>query len=321
MKRDHRTVPAPLLAHLVSWLGEWPPPAPLHVVGTARRLERGWDGNVHPGLGVADPAQGAVLSVPPATVEAVRHQAGTGDPTAVLAQLPHLLGIPGRGTYTAAFRWTTAPSPLPDIGHWLDADQAGVPAWLRPFAGQVLVATDSDGAHLGGVGIKRHDRHGHELSVVTTPAARGRGLARALIAQAARRVLDEGAVPTYLHGHKNAASARVAEAAGFPDRGWTSFGISESSTTSPRLTVYGTSWCPDVRRSRAVLDHAGVPYDYVDLELDTAAVRLVRRLQRGKRRIPTLIWPDGEHLVEPTEDELRARLATTAHHPDTERSA
>lgn len=318
MKPDQLTVPETLIAHLASWLGQWPPPATLHVVGTSRRLEPAWDGNVNPGLAVGDPAHGAVLSVPPGKVEAVRHRAAAGGLTAVLAQLPHLLGMPGRVTYKAAFRWTSNPSPLPDVGHWLDVDQQEVPAWLRPFGGQVLVAADSDGAHLAGVGIKRHDHHGHELSVVTTPAARGQGLARALIAQAARRVLDEGAVPTYLHGLKNAASAHVADAAGFPDRGWTSFGISEAPTRNPRLTVYGTGWCPDVRRSRAVLDQARVPYDFVDLDHDIAATRLVRRLQNGKRHIPTLVWPDGQHLVEPTDDELLAQLATTAHHPDTE---
>ena len=39
------------------------------------------------------------------------------------------------------------------------------------------------------------------------------------MAQAARRVLDEGAVPTYLHAVDNHASAHLATAAGFPDRG------------------------------------------------------------------------------------------------------
>jgi predicted GNAT family acetyltransferase len=63
------------------------------------------------------------------------------------------------------------------------------------------------------------------LAVGTVPEARGRGLARRLVAQAARRVLDEGAVPTYRHDFDNVASARVAEAAGFPDRGWRSYGV------------------------------------------------------------------------------------------------
>lgn len=75
------------------------------------------------------------------------------------------------------------------------------------------------------------------------------------------------------------------------------------------LVVYGTGWCPDVRRSRALLDAESVGYRYVDLEADLAATRLVRRLQRGRRRIPAIVWPDGSHLIEPSNDELRARLA------------
>ncbi|MFG3420883.1 glutaredoxin family protein [Micromonospora sp. NPDC049460] len=78
--------------------------------------------------------------------------------------------------------------------------------------------------------------------------------------------------------------------------------------TSPGLVVYGTGWCPDVRRSRAVLDAAGVAYHYVDLDRDQAATRLVRRLQHGRRRVPTLLWPDGTCLVEPTDEDLRTHL-------------
>ncbi|MEV5765166.1 glutaredoxin family protein [Micromonospora sp. NPDC052213] len=77
---------------------------------------------------------------------------------------------------------------------------------------------------------------------------------------------------------------------------------------SPGLVVYGTGWCPDVRRSRAVLDAAGVTYHYVDLDRDRAATRLVRRLQHGRRRVPTLLWPDGTFLVEPTDEDLRTHL-------------
>lgn len=91
--------------------------------------------------------------------------------------------------------------------------------WLHPFGSDVLVALDDD-AYVAGVGLKRHDDHARELAVVTSEQARGRGLARRLVAQAARRVIDEGRVPTYLHGLDNEASARVAVASGFPDRGW-----------------------------------------------------------------------------------------------------
>ncbi|MFE0026680.1 glutaredoxin family protein [Amycolatopsis sp. NPDC059021] len=75
-----------------------------------------------------------------------------------------------------------------------------------------------------------------------------------------------------------------------------------------KLTVYGASWCPDVKRSRALLDGTGVEYDYIDVEADAAAEARVRELQDGARRIPTIVWPDGTHLVEPSDDELTAHL-------------
>ncbi|MFG3699402.1 glutaredoxin family protein [Micromonospora sp. NPDC047620] len=83
---------------------------------------------------------------------------------------------------------------------------------------------------------------------------------------------------------------------------------SDHYPTSPGLVVYGTDWYPDVRRSRAVLDAAGGAYHYVDLDQDRAATTLVRRLQHGRRRIPTPLRPDGTFLVEPTDEDLRTRL-------------
>lgn len=219
--------PTAVTDHLHTWLGAWPPRARLQVVGAAQRTVPGWDGRLHLALGVADPAVGAVLSVPPAVAAEVGERAADGL-DAVLPALPQLLGTPDRGTFRAVFRWTTTPADLPEPGAWVPADAPGVPRWLRPFGGRVLVASDRDGTHLAGVGIKRHDAVGHELAVVTAPAARGRGLARALVAQAARRLLNAGLVPTYLHDPANGASARVAEAAGFPDRGWTAFGLAEA---------------------------------------------------------------------------------------------
>ena len=217
--------------HLTVWLGRWPANGPLDVVGSARRAEPGWDGRIHPAVGVWAPA-GAVLSVPLDRADDVREltKRVDGSPDELLAELPAAVGYPGRGAYRAVFRWTVNPQPLPDAGAWVSADDPVVPGWLRVFGGEVLVAVDPEtGAYLAGVGRKRHDAYGHELSVGTVPAARGKGLARRLVAQAARRVLDEGAVPTYLHSHSNVASARVAEAAGLHDQGWRAFGVSEES--------------------------------------------------------------------------------------------
>jgi len=213
-----------LYRHLVTWLGQWPARQLLHVVGSPRRTEPGWDGRIHPAIGIEGPA-GMVLSVPPDRVVAARELRHLS-PEGLLTELPAAVGRVGWHSYRAVFRYTTAPANLPEVGEWVKVGDPVVPDWLRPFGDEVLVVRDAAGGYLAGAGIKRHDRYGHELSVGTEPAARGQGLARRLVAQAARRVLAEGAVPTYLHEPGNVGSARVAEAAGFADRGWWAYGVS-----------------------------------------------------------------------------------------------
>ncbi|MFE3448668.1 GNAT family N-acetyltransferase [Nonomuraea sp. NPDC059194] len=222
------TTPERLIDHLSRWLGGWPATTGFDVIAEAGRVRPGWDGKIHPVLGVGSP-QGGILSVPPEHAEAIAKQYAKSEDLATLGPtVPPLVGFPERGWFTAVYRWTTRPAPLADAGIWVSADDPEVPAWLRPFGGEVLIARDPQtGDHLAGVGVKRHDAYGRELAVVTAPQARGRGLARGLVAQAARRVLDEGAIPTYMHALDNRASAAVAEAAGFPDVGWTAFGVSE----------------------------------------------------------------------------------------------
>jgi GNAT superfamily N-acetyltransferase len=233
---DPRAVlPDRLVTHLTGWIGQWPPTSPPTVAGNARNGAPGWDGRSHPVTGVIDPAGAAVIGVPAAQAEAVL-AALDGRPVdlgRLVRDLPGLLGTPGHHVYTGIFRWTTAPAKLTDAGAWVDAHDAGVPEWLRPFGGEVLVARSEQGAYLAGVGIKRHDADGHELSVGTEPAARGQGLARRLVAQAARRVLAEGRVATYLHDPANTASAKVADAAGFPDRGWRVLGMFDPEPEQP----------------------------------------------------------------------------------------
>ena len=100
-----------------------------------------------------------------------------------------------------------------------------MPEWLKPFNGDVLVAWDDEGNYGAGVGRKQHDRWGHEISVGTEASLRGRGLARQLVTTAARRIIADGAIATYLHALDNHASAKVADASGFADVGWRVWGF------------------------------------------------------------------------------------------------
>lgn len=216
-----------LVAHLRTWLGAWPEGGPegVVVVGSPVRSSPGWDGTVRPVAGVVTSA-GAVVSVPAGAVDAV--EAVAGDLDTIGAEIGGALGLTGWTFARGAFRWSHAPTAGDDIGVWLDPRDERVPAWLHPFNGDVLV-TLVEGAVAAGVGRKQHDRYGHELAVVTEEGHRGKGLAARLVAQAARRVLDDGAVPTYLHAPGNAASAATADRAGFPDVGWQVLGLFEGT--------------------------------------------------------------------------------------------
>ena len=145
------------------------------------------------------------------------------------AGLAEALGRPGWRFGPGIFRWSDQPTPpRPDrLGVWLPTDDPRVPEWLRPFNGDVLVgfADAAQQVVAAGVGRKQHDRFGHELAVVTEEGHRGEGWARSLVSQAAQRVLDDGAIPTYFHAPDNHASARTAEACGFPDIGWRVLGL------------------------------------------------------------------------------------------------
>lgn len=211
--------------HLRSWLGAWPPTAGVTVVGSVRRTEPGWDGAVRPFAGVSTP-EGALLSVPPERLEVVRAGGSTLD--ALLEALPDALDQPGGVVGRGVYRYCVSPAEVEPVGEWVEADGADVPAWLRPFGGRVLVVR-RDGQYVAGLGIKRHDDLGHEVAVGTDEAWRGQGLARALVAHAAADILRRGGMPIYLHGRANAASARVADAAGFPDRGWSILGLPTAS--------------------------------------------------------------------------------------------
>ncbi len=83
------------------------------------------------------------------------------------------------------------------------------------------------------------------------------------------------------------------------------------SAMSDSLVVYGANWCPDCRRSKAFLSEQRVPFRYVDLEQEPDAIDTVLALNDGKQIIPTIVFPDGTHVAEPTNEELAERIGLT----------
>jgi thioredoxin reductase (NADPH) len=74
------------------------------------------------------------------------------------------------------------------------------------------------------------------------------------------------------------------------------------------LTVYGATWCSDCKRAKKFLGEQRVHYNWVDVEQNADGLALVERVNNGKRIIPTIIFEDGNALVEPSNAELAAKL-------------
>ena len=75
-----------------------------------------------------------------------------------------------------------------------------------------------------------------------------------------------------------------------------------------QIIVYGTSWCPDCRRSLRVLEQNKAPYQYVNIEEDEQAAACVVQVNQGNRSVPTIVFPDGTVLVEPSNAILTQNL-------------
>ena len=75
-----------------------------------------------------------------------------------------------------------------------------------------------------------------------------------------------------------------------------------------KLKVIGASWCPDCKRAKTFLGQHRIDFDWVDMETDPTAQAEVERINAGKRIIPTIIFPDGSILTEPSNDELAEKL-------------
>ena len=80
---------------------------------------------------------------------------------------------------------------------------------------------------------------------------------------------------------------------------------------SDKITVYGAPWCPDCRRAKQFLGEMRVPYRWIDIDGDAAAADIVREKNDGKQIIPTIVFPDGSFLVEPSNSEIAQKLGLT----------
>ena len=74
------------------------------------------------------------------------------------------------------------------------------------------------------------------------------------------------------------------------------------------IIMYSTPWCGYCRRLKAQLEREGIEFTVVDIEQDEAAAEFVMSVNGGDQTVPTVLFPDGTALTNPTIVAVKAQL-------------
>lgn len=88
--------------------------------------------------------------------------------------------------------------------------------------------------------------------------------------------------------------------------------VSNRVETQNVLVVYGSRWCGDCTRTRRFLDQHKIKYEWINIDHDREAEKFVIQTNHGFRSVPTLVFPDGTILTEPSNGELAERYQLEA---------
>lgn len=74
------------------------------------------------------------------------------------------------------------------------------------------------------------------------------------------------------------------------------------------IVMYTTNWCPDCWRAKQVMSALKVSYEEINISQDDEAIERVLQLNNGNRSVPTIVFPDGSVLTEPSTSVLAQKL-------------
>ena len=74
------------------------------------------------------------------------------------------------------------------------------------------------------------------------------------------------------------------------------------------IRVLGTLWSPASHEIKDFLARNAVPYRFLDIEHDAEAAKALATVTPDAARIPTLLFPDGSSLIQPTQTALAAKV-------------
>ncbi len=77
-----------------------------------------------------------------------------------------------------------------------------------------------------------------------------------------------------------------------------------------KIRIYGTKWCPDCARAKQIFNKNNISFTWYDIEQDDEARAYVEKVNKGFKSVPTIVFPDGAILIEPSNTELEKKLVT-----------
>jgi len=81
---------------------------------------------------------------------------------------------------------------------------------------------------------------------------------------------------------------------------------------SQPITMYSTQWCAYCRRLKSQLARDGIDVTEVDIENDPEAARYVVSVNGGNMTVPTVVFPDGTVITNPSAAQVKDRLSKLA---------
>jgi mycoredoxin len=72
--------------------------------------------------------------------------------------------------------------------------------------------------------------------------------------------------------------------------------------------MYSTPWCGYCKRLKGQMDREGIAFVEVDIERHPQAADIVMTVNDGMQTVPTLVFPDGSALTNPSLADVKAKL-------------
>ena len=76
----------------------------------------------------------------------------------------------------------------------------------------------------------------------------------------------------------------------------------------PGILLYAANWCSDCLRTQRFLRKHKIAFEWIDVDQNSEAEQFVLNVNQGMRSVPTIVFPDGSILVEPSDRQLAEKL-------------